>query len=115
MGSERPPRARRIVGSSRLRIQAERSDQFLASVRPMGCSCSGLPADPGCSYDLGRLAGSLTILGGTGVLTAFTWIDSPMSWLKILAYLALCFGIAVFVTSLRVRQMKVAWAVLVAD
>ncbi|MGI5837579.1 MAG: permease prefix domain 1-containing protein [Chloroflexota bacterium] len=63
----------------------------------------------------GRLAGSLTILGGTGILTAFTWIDSPMSWLKLLAYLALCVGIAVFVTAPRVRQMKVAWAVLVAD
>lgn len=63
----------------------------------------------------GRPAGSLTIIGGIGILAAFTWVDSPMSWLKLLAYLVLCFGIAVFVTTSRVRQMKVAWTVLIVD
>ena len=63
----------------------------------------------------GRLGGSLTLLGGIAAITAFTWGDSPMSWLKLAAYLAVCLGLAAFVSVPRRHQPLAAWAVLLAD
>lgn len=63
----------------------------------------------------GRLAGSLALLGGIGAITAVFWIDPPITWLKVGAYLGICVGLVAFVSVPRRHQLLAAWAVLVAD
>jgi hypothetical protein len=62
-----------------------------------------------------RPHGSLVILGGLAVVTAFHWVDSPMSWLKLAAYLALCAGLAGLLVTPRRWQSMATWAVVAAD
>lgn len=63
----------------------------------------------------GRLAGGLTILGGIGILAIFNWTDSPMSWLKLFAILAICLGPTLFTSTRRSAQPVVVWLILLAD
>jgi len=63
----------------------------------------------------GRIFGSLSLLGAIGMLALFVWTESPMSWLKLAACLAVCFGLAAFASVPRRHHLLAAWAVLLTD